>query len=34
MLCMQFEIKNLKYVGSGVGLKQNEWEQYAQLYIQ
>jgi hypothetical protein len=34
MLCKQFEIQNLKYVGSGVDLKQNEWEQYAQLDIQ
>jgi hypothetical protein len=34
MLSKQFEIQNLKYVGSGVGLKQKEWEQYAQLDIQ
>jgi hypothetical protein len=34
MLCKQFEIQNLKYVGSGAGLKQNEWEQYAQVDIQ
>jgi hypothetical protein len=33
-LYKQFEIKNLKYVGSGVGLKQNEWEHYAQVDIQ
>jgi hypothetical protein len=34
MLCKQFEIQNLKYAGSGVGLKHDEWEQYAQLEIQ
>jgi hypothetical protein len=27
-------MQNLNYVGSGVDLKQNEWEQYAQLDIQ
>jgi hypothetical protein len=34
MLCKQFEIKNLKYVGSGVGLKHKEWEHYTQVNIQ
>jgi hypothetical protein len=33
VLCKQFEIQNLKYVGAGVGLKQNGWEQYAQVDI-
>jgi hypothetical protein len=34
ILCKQFEIQNLKYVGSVVGLKQNAWGQYAQVDIQ
>jgi hypothetical protein len=34
VLCKKFEIQNLKYVGAGVGLKQNEWEQYDQVDIQ
>jgi hypothetical protein len=34
ILFKQFEIQNLKYVGSVVGLKQNAWGQYAQVDIQ
>jgi hypothetical protein len=31
MLCKQFEIQNLKYVGAGVGLKQNAWEPHSMI---